>query len=278
MKTIIITADGFEHRYVTNKLSNVLGRNLLAVIVEQHSKQRFSFKKLNDIKKRYGYLRILERIITKMVKKILREHQRQEEGLKKVLGQSALDFSFDCPVIAVSSANSSRSIELIEDIKPDYLFIYGTSVIKRKVLLMPLRVALNLHTGNSPYYRGSGTVFWPLLNKEPEMVGSTVHECTPDIDGGDIYGRISVKLNENDDHHTAFAKCVKEGANLYSNIAKRLVSGEKIQTQMQDFSIGKEYRFKDLTFVQELKMEYRRRNGSLRRLILQKKDEPPPNI
>ena len=34
---------------------------------------------------------------------------------------------------------------------------------------------LNIHLGLSPYYRGAGTNFWPLVNGEPEYCGATIH-------------------------------------------------------------------------------------------------------
>jgi methionyl-tRNA formyltransferase len=267
VKAIIITADGLEHRYVTNRLSRVLGNDLSAIIVEQHSNQEVFFKKVRHLAKRYGYWRILERITTKILRNVLRENQRRKLALRKVLGESCLGFDYCCSVTIVPSANAPHSVELLKNIKPDFLFIYGTSVIGGKLLSIPSRAALNLHTGISPYYRGSDTVFWALFNNDPQMVGSTVHRCTPDIDGGDIYGTVSVKLAPSDDRHMAFAKCVKEGAELYASIANRLVCGETITGHIQDLTIGKHYYFKDLTILHELRLKYRQATGKLQRLI-----------
>ena len=52
------------------------------------------------------------------------------------------------------------------------------------------RKFLNVHLGLSPYYRGSGTNVWPLINTEPDMVGATL--CIDaGIDNGEIIHQIS---------------------------------------------------------------------------------------
>lgn len=274
MKAILITADKFEHKYVANHLSDTLKSSLVGVIVERPYQNSNFFQRVSNSKERYGYFRILERVTTKTVRIFLRQSQRQDRALKKILGHSSFKFTLNCPLITVSSANSPQSIDWIESIQPDYVFIYGTGLIKRKILSIPTKETLNLHTGISPFYRGSCGTFWPLFNQEPQMVGSTVHECTPDIDGGDIYGKIFVNLDSNDDHYSTFAKCVKEGARLYSDIANKIINGDNIVRERQDLNIGKEYRFKDLTFIHELRMEYRIRSGALRRLLIENKNLP----
>jgi methionyl-tRNA formyltransferase len=180
------------------------------------------------------------------------------------------------PVLEVESANRNDCIKWIENIKPDYAFIYGTGIIGKKLLSLPSMGALNLHTGISPYYRGSDCAFWPLYKNDPLMLGSTVHKCTPELDGGDIFGRVSIRLSKDDDPYTAFAKAVEAGTSLYSNIAKRLVGGEEVPSEKQDFSKGKEYRFKDKTFVQELIMEFRVSSGKIEKIIADAEDSSLP--
>jgi methionyl-tRNA formyltransferase len=147
------------------------------------------------------------------------------------------------------------------------MFIYGTGIVGKRVLSLPTLKCLNLHTGISPYYRGSDAFFWPLYNSEPHMVGATVHECTAAIDGGDILARASVRLEENDDPFISFARCVKSGARIYSEAARNIMSGEKMRLEKQDLSSGREYRFVDRTFTHDIVMEYMVRSGKLRRII-----------
>ena len=43
---------------------------------------------------------------------------------------------------------------------------------------------INLHLGLSPYYVGSGTLFWPFYNNEVNLAGATWHELTEVLDMG----------------------------------------------------------------------------------------------
>jgi len=90
--------------------------------------------------------------------------------------------------------NSPNYTQAIIDSKPDLLVAYGCSIIKE-----PLQSAfkgrfLNVHLGLSPYYRGSGTNYWPLVNGEPEYVGATFMHIDPGIDTGEIIHQIRAKV------------------------------------------------------------------------------------
>jgi len=278
MKTVIITADGLEHRFVTKHLIDNLGSHLSGVVIERGMKSESLTVSLRKAVHRYGVLTVIERLVTKLVRKLLRAQNKQYSAFQKVLGQVASDtyLPAEMPVLEVESANQKECIKWIEDIDADYIFIYGTGIIGAKILSLPKVQALNLHTGISPIYRGSGCAFWPLYNDEPLMLGSTVHKCTSEVDGGDIYDRISVRLSQNDGPEIAFAKSVHAGAALYANVAKLLVNEEMVSTEKQDFSLGTEYRFKDKTFIHELIMEYRILTGKVRKTINESKDSSLP--
>ena len=277
MKAVIITADGPEHRFVTKCLIESLGGHLSGVVIERGKKQSFATS-LRKAVRRYGIYIVIERLITKVVLKLLGTHKKQTSSLYAILGRHAPEtyMPANMPILEVESANLKECIKWIENINPDYIFVYGTGIIGNKVLSLPAFQTLNLHTGISPFYRGSSCAFWPLYNNEPLMVGSTIHKCTLEIDGGDIYGRVSVRLSVGDDPYSAFAKSVRDGAVLYADIAKRLVNKEDIAPEKQDFSLGREYRFKDKTFVKELVMEYRVLTGKLDNVISCVQDSPLP--
>lgn len=256
MKALIITAEGIEQQYVTRQLMLALGDQVCGIIVEQHKKKRSVLASLKHGMKRYSPLVFCERIVTKSLRSLMRTEQKQLSALKLHLGSINKEdyIPADLPVCTPYSANGSESIVFIKDIAPDYIFVYGTGIIKQQVISLAKSSILNLHTGISPYYRGCSCAFWPLYNREPHMVGATVHQCSLEVDGGDIYGRCSVNITEQDDHHIAFAKSVKVGARLYAAVAKKLLEDEAIKTIRQDTSIGKEYQFKHRTILHDIKL------------------------
>ena len=77
-------------------------------------------------------------------------------------------------------------------------------------------LALNLHTGLSPDYRGADTEFWALYDGRPDMVGATVHVCVKEVDAGPIFAKAPAAMHAGDDPFRAFARAVQTGAALYA--------------------------------------------------------------
>ena len=266
MSVIIITGDGLEHKYVRKCLIGSLKDHVAGILIEKPLPRRMSFSILRNLHRRYSFIRIIERSVTKLCRIFLRHSARKEVALRSVIGEIK-ETCTTAHTLYTRSVNSAESAAWIKDLRPDLIFVYGTGIVSDKILSLASKTSLNLHTGISPFYRGSDTYFWPLYHKEALMIGSTVHECTANVDGGAIYARISVRLQPNDNPFLAFARCVHSGAIVYAQVAKCLVAGGHIKKQHQDFSIGREYRFLDRTFVQDLKMEYLIKSGKLRRII-----------
>ena len=267
MKAVIVTSDGLEHTYVANKLIDAINNNLAGIMVEKKQPRGMSLKTIKTLRKKYSYFRICERIITKIFRKMLRYNDKETDSLFRVVGNSKLKSPENVDILYSKSVNNRESMNWIKKIGPDYLFIYGTGVVKDKVLSLARVGALNMHTGISPIYRGSDTPFWSLYNREPEMVGITVHECVPEIDGGDIYAVKSVELDECDDPFLAFAKCVRDGGDVYAQVASSLLNGNSVDKKAQVLADGRQYRFIDRTFLHDIKMEYYVRSGRLRKII-----------
>ena len=76
-------------------------------------------------------------------------------------------------MIKKGEINNENIIQEIIKINPDLLVCYGSSLIKDKLIAVFENRFLNVHLGLSPYYRGSGTNTWALINNEPHMVGAT---------------------------------------------------------------------------------------------------------
>lgn len=94
--------------------------------------------------------------------------------------------------------NRVENVEEIVSLAPDLLLAYGCSIIRGPLLQIFRGRFLNLHLGLSPYYRGSGTNFWPLVNREPEYVGATIMHIDEGIDTGEIIHQIRARCQWGD--------------------------------------------------------------------------------
>jgi methionyl-tRNA formyltransferase len=82
------------------------------------------------------------------------------------------------------------------------------------MISLPSAAMLNIHSGLSPYYRGTWSYGWPIVNREPEYIGVTVHHVSAGIDAGDIIYQTKPLLEKDDDLNAIFLKVIAEGIEL----------------------------------------------------------------
>lgn len=99
------------------------------------------------------------------------------------------------------SINEASVVSEIEALRPDLLLAYGPSLIKEPLLSRFAGRFFNVHLGLSPFYRGSGTNFWALVNGEPEFVGATFMHIDSGIDTGAILHQIRARTHPSDGPH-----------------------------------------------------------------------------
>jgi phosphoribosylglycinamide formyltransferase 1 len=114
--------------------------------------------------------------------------------------------------------NNQSYIDKIIKSKPDLLIAYGCSIIKGELLNKFEGRFLNVHLGLSPYYRGSGTNYWPLVNNEPEYVGATFMYIDAGIDTGEIVHQIRAKYCWGDSPSQICNRLISEMTSVYREI------------------------------------------------------------
>jgi phosphoribosylglycinamide formyltransferase-1 len=106
-----------------------------------------------------------------------------------------------CKKIEKGEINSDIVIEEIVNLKPDLLITFGCSIIDTALIKLFPNKIINVHLGLSPYYRGSGTNFFPFVNNEPEFIGVTFMYMDQGIDTGEIIHQIRPHINIFDNMH-----------------------------------------------------------------------------
>ncbi len=109
------------------------------------------------------------------------------------------------------SSNSPQTVAFFEDGGADTLAVFGANLIKDPLLERWSGRIVNLHLGLSPYYRGTATNFYPLLNDEPEYVGATIHAIDRGIDSGPIFRHARPEITDGDRPHTIGCKAIQAG-------------------------------------------------------------------
>ena len=89
----------------------------------------------------------------------------------------------------VNNINSEIVKARISKFAPRLVVVLGTSIIKKNTVQTIKDASsyfVNIHLGITPEYRGVKPEFWCILNKEPNMVGTTIHHLEAGIDTGKI--------------------------------------------------------------------------------------------
>lgn len=104
--------------------------------------------------------------------------------------------------------------------------IYGSGIIKEKLMSILPKPLVNIHGGISPYFKGSSTLLYTLALCQPELLGITVHEIDSGIDSGDIYCHLLPNLKSGMSPTEMFAACQKILIEKISEVVSDIVNGK----------------------------------------------------
>lgn len=226
MSLVILTADGIQHRYVTNSITSALGSQVTAIILADPPHNNV-LENAQRIRKKYSVGQVISRVGARSYRIATRADARRATTYRRLLFPHGDPGVFDRPdlVRTVPFHNGQASLGLLANLKPTVIAVYGTQIIRTPVIEMATTGIFNMHTGISPRYRGSDTIFWALHNAEPEWVGVTIHELDEGTDSGPIIDIGRPDIEPDDDEDSLFAKCVVLGAGLYVEALRNALEG-----------------------------------------------------
>jgi len=146
----------------------------------------------------------------------------------KLVGPSARD---------VGAINSPEGIGLLSSYEPDVVVCSG-GPIYRAPLIAAGKLMLNFHTGLSPVYNGSRTIYWTYANRQPHLTAGTMMIMSPVVDGGAILGHFLPAVEAGDTPGVQFVKTIIGGARMYSRFLAHLEAGRPFVSLPQ----GKSFR------------------------------------
>jgi methionyl-tRNA formyltransferase len=115
--------------------------------------------------------------------------------------------------------NDVTEIEAMRGARPDVVLVFGTGLLKEPLIHAFPGGILNIHLGLSPYYRGAGTNFWPLVNGEPEYCGATIHFLDIGVDTGPIVAHVRPEIAPADGPHDIGNKTIVAAADALAAAA-----------------------------------------------------------
>jgi len=229
ISVVIIVSRDISDIYFANQLIKAL--NVKAVFVEQQEADDGgrADKLRRGLKYLTGPRLIADRIKEELYGKKLRKRAEAillngfgEDGLKINTSGSPVKVIYTTGVNAI---NDDKYVKAINELAPDVIALCGASILKKPIISIPRKGALNLHGGLAQWYRGVWTTLWAIYNGEPEYVGATVHYVSEGIDDGKIIYQGRPKITAEDNHESLYVKVVKLGVALMIKAIKDIEKG-----------------------------------------------------
>lgn len=226
LRTLILTGNSFRHRYVATCLAE--GTNLVGILCEAKRRPVSSQAAQADADRQ---------VIDAHLNGLREQESRSFGGLDSFPATEIRQ-------VAYKEANSPSSFDWVTRLAPEVVVLYGTSIIRPPLLTRYDGRMINLHLGLSPYYRGAGTNFWPLVNREPECVGATIHLAVRKVDAGAILAQVRPEAGSKDSAHVLGMKTIEAAGRFLPEVLRQYVAG-RIQPRPQDLSKGRVFRRSD---------------------------------
>ena len=250
-RIFLITSNQRRHTWVANFLAN---ENYMAGILVENKPEnsQASLSKKNPIVQRYFEER--DRIEASYFNKFSEMEEICDQTHKIPWGKSSPNDTFNW----------------IQGLEPTVIVLFGCSIIRGKLLEAYRDRIINMHLGLSPYYRGSGTNFWPLVDRVPECVGATIHYATLKVDGGRIIGQIRPEVSEEDNSHDLGCKTIMKGSALMAKVLSKF--GTDATAGVVQKTRGQLFRRGDFNVEALIRMQDNFRNGMLSEYIADKNE------
>jgi folate-dependent phosphoribosylglycinamide formyltransferase PurN len=145
--------------------------------------------------------------------------------------------------VPAGRCSEPAEVALMVAARPDVVLVFGTGILREPLLSVFDGRIINIHLGLSPYYRGSGTNFWPLVNREPEYVGATIHYLDAGIDTGPIIAHARPAIERGDGPHDLGNKTIVAAAHALLRAASAHAGG--VVRAVPQSGRGKLYQRKD---------------------------------
>lgn len=195
-KIILLTGSELRHEFFRKYLSSINEIKVLATYCESH------MGNLTDSVDK-------DNIIGDIRKQHLQTRSTYEKDFFEVFCEIIEDESN--PIFIDRGCINEKDIVLkIINLNPDLIVSYGCSIIRSELLSYFKGRFINIHLGLSPYYRGSGTNYWPFVNNELHFVGTTFMHIDEGVDTGEIIHQIRAKMTQGDNIHQIGNRLIKD--------------------------------------------------------------------
>lgn len=130
----------------------------------------------------------------------------------------------ECQLHRTDDINADTTVAWLREMAPDLCLCGGWSqIIDERVLGIPGRGFLGLHSSRLPEGRGGAPVNWSIINGSDEVWISLFHYASG-VDAGDVLAQGSVPIEGRDDVRTVFDRLAIEACRLVESVHDDLMA------------------------------------------------------
>ena len=241
---VIVISPNPQSLYTTSVCDLLLksGIQIQAVFVK-----KFSFSRFKDEFSRDGF-RLIKKIWKKLILKS-KAYQNTDEyeniiNFRATNNISLKDvkqlISCGTKIHYVYDINSKHVEDLFKDYNTDLVVFTGGGIIRENILNNSGAGVVNCHMGILPMYRGMDVVEWPLIRKDFNNIGVTLHFMDKGVDTGDILKISKIQLKPMDNIKKLRIRFEPIMVKEMVEVVKMYLDG-KIKTQKQKIVDGKQF-------------------------------------
>lgn len=130
----------------------------------------------------------------------------------------------------VPSANSPEAVATLKRLAPKIVVVNGTRLLTKRILESVDAPFINTHMGITPLYRGVHGGYWALVEKRPDLVGTTIHYVDAGIDTGGIIRQIGFEVAPPDNFATYPYLHIKSALPALLEVAVQILAGQQPAT------------------------------------------------
>lgn len=198
MKLVLLTGPGLPHKYIATRLSENFDLEL--VISENNAEDPEEIFPDGEAEMPF-----------------IKEHFRKRRQSELEFFEDYREFPEEVPLreLPEGEINSEEISELVENIAPDYIILFGSSILRSSLMDTYRSRIIHLHLGLFPYYSGWATNLFPFYHDEPECIGASLHLVSVEPEEGEILHQLRPEMEAEDDLHRIGNKVIwKAGIQL----------------------------------------------------------------
>lgn len=96
-----------------------------------------------------------------------------------------------------SSFNSKKFFNFFKKKKYDLIIVFGSSILRERIINLNKKKIFNLHGGDPEKYRGLDSIYWSIFNSRFQDLVTTLHSLESKVDKGKIFSKKKIYLRKN---------------------------------------------------------------------------------